>query len=202
MSYLLIGLGNPGEKYRGTRHNAGKMLAGWMRDEGRGKREEGEWEIMETDCFMNESGSWLKSQLKKMVSDGLHGKDGNNPNNPSPLNHLVIIHDDLDIPLGKFKIQFGKGPRLHNGVLSVEQALGTKEFWRIRIGIDNRLTGQQADRLTGQQVNRLKNTDSGEDYVLERFTAAEKKILESVFPDIRDRLLKKVQPFMAKNVVI
>ena len=69
------------------------------------------------------------------------------------MNHLIIIHDDLDIPLGKFKIQFGKGPRLHNGVLSVEQALGTKEFWRIRIGIDN----------------RLKNTDSGEDYVLEKF---------------------------------
>lgn len=151
-----------------------------MRDEGRGKREEGEWEIMETDCFMNESGSWLKSQLGRLT--------GQQVNRLKKLGSLFICHDDLDIPLGKFKIQFSKGPRLHNGVLSVEQALGTKEFWRVRIGIDNRLTGQQADRLTGQQVNRLKNTDSGEDYVLSKFSADEKKTLEGVFPEIRDQL--------------
>lgn len=182
MSYLLIGLGNPGEKYRGTRHNVGKEFVGWM-NEGQGLRDkgQGEFEAVETECFMNESGSWLKSQLKKMVSDGLHGKDGNNPNNPSPFNHLVIIHDDLDIPLGKFKIQFGKGPRLHNGVLSVEQALGTKEFWRVRIGIDGR--GLKA-KGQGLRVE-------GEDYVLEKFRPGEKRILEAVFLEISDRLLKE-----------
>ncbi|MBI5356256.1 hypothetical protein HZB78_01430, partial [Candidatus Collierbacteria bacterium] len=94
--------------------------------------------------------------------------------------NLYIIHDDLDIPLGTFKIQFGKGPRRHKGILSVEQALGTKEFWRVRIGIDN--------RSKGQKVNRLESEDSGEDYVLEKFKPEEKKILESVFPEIGDRL--------------
>lgn len=176
MSYLLIGLGNPGKKFESTRHNAGKILAGWMRDEGRGKREEGKLEIVETECFMNSSGTWINKHYKNY-------KDYKN---------LYIIHDDLDIPLGKFKIQFGKGPRLHKGILSVEQALGTKEFWRVRIGVDGR-----GLRDKGQGLRA-----GGEDYVLEKFKPAEKKILESVFPDIRDRLSKKVGPFEAKNVVI
>lgn len=165
MSYLLIGLGNPGEKYTGTRHNAGKAFVRWMnRNQELGIRNQGNFEAVETECFMNSSGAWIKNRYKNY-------KDYKN---------LIIAHDDLDIPLGKFKIQFGKGPRLHNGVLSVEQVLGTKEFWRIRIGVDS--------RLTGQQVNRLKNTDSGEDYVLSKFSADEKKTLEGVFPEIRDQL--------------
>ena len=180
MSYLLIGLCNPGEKYKKTRHNAGKMLVWWLKQVQESTKkyknvQEGEFEAVETECFMNESGGWVRRKISNF-----------NPPVGGQISNLIIIHDDLDIPLGKFKIQLGKGPRLHNGVLSVEQALGTKEFWRIRIGIDN----------------RLKNTDSGEDYVLEKFRPEEKKILELVFPEIRDRLLKKVGPFVAKNVII
>lgn len=188
MSYLLIGLGNPGEKYKWTRHNAGKAFAGWIKEEGRGKKEEGKWEIAETECFMNESGGWVKRKMATMAKNGYNGD--NHSDHSNHYDHLFISHDDLDIPLGKFKIQFGKGPRLHKGILSIEQALGTKEFWRVRIGIEGRRTKDEGRRT------------SGEDYVLEKFTAAEKKILESVFPDTRDRLSKKVGPFEAKNVVI
>jgi PTH1 family peptidyl-tRNA hydrolase len=100
------------------------------------------------------------------------------------ISNLIIVHDDLDIPLGKFKIQFGKGPRLHNGVLSVEQALGTKEFWRIRIGIDGR-----------KKEEGRRKKEEGEEYVLEKFKPDEKKVLEAVFPEIRDKLLKKGPTF-------
>jgi len=203
MSYLLIGLGNPGKKFESTRHNAGKILAAYLQQRpGEGLK------VVETDCYMNESGGWVKRQLQlkvnRLTGQQVKVKKDTTFSNLSTFQpaSLFICHDDLDIPLGKFKVQFGKGPRLHNGVLSVEQALGTKEFWRIRIGIENRSTGQQADRLTGYQASRLKNEDSGEDYVLEGFTPEEKKILVSVFPEIRDRLLKKVQPFKAKNVVL
>jgi PTH1 family peptidyl-tRNA hydrolase len=167
MSYLLIGLGNPTKKFDLTRHNVGKLFAGWLK---KAQVQEGELEIVQTECFMNESGGWVKRKISNLKFQ---------------ISNLIIVHDDLDIPLGKFKIQFGKGPRLHNGVLSVEQTLGTKEFWRIRIGIDSRLTGYQA--------NRLKNADSGEDYVLERFKPDEKKMLEVVFPEIRDELEARIR---------
>ena len=132
---------------------------------------------------MNESGGWVKRQLQlkvnRLTGQQVKVKKDTTFSNLSTFQpaSLFICHDDLDIPLGKFKIQFGKGPRLHNGVLSVEQALGTKEFWRIRIGIDAREEGR------GKK-------EEGEDYVLEQFTPEEKKILESVFPEIKDRLLE------------
>jgi PTH1 family peptidyl-tRNA hydrolase len=182
MSYLLIGLGNPTKKFDSTRHNVGKMFVGWLKqvqestkkyNPPAGGVQEGELEVVETECFMNESGGWVKNKMATMAEMAKMVKNSSHFDHSNHYNHLFISHDDLDIPLGKFKIQFGKGPRLHNGVLSVEQALGTKEFWRIRIGIDSRLTGQQ-----------------GEDYVLERFKPDEKKILEAVFPEIRDRLLE------------
>jgi len=79
-----------------------------------------------------------------------------------------VAHDDLDIKLGEYKIQKGRGPKEHNGVESVENALKTKDFWRIRIGIENR------DR----------DRENGESYVLGKFTSEEKGILEGVLDEI------------------
>ncbi len=142
-----------------------------MNIKGQGSKAKGQgvFEAAETECFMNESGGWVSRKISNLKFK---------------ISNLVIAHDDLDIPLGKFKIQFGKGPRLHNGVLSVEQALGTKEFWRVRIGVDSR-----------KKEEGRRNKGEGEKYVLEQFTPEEKKILESVFPLVREGLFKKVTPF-------
>lgn len=86
------------------------------------------------------------------------------------IKNLVIIHDDLDIPLGKFHIQFGVGPQLHNGLESIENHLHSKDFWRLRIGIDNR----SADKKI-----------PGEIYTLQNFFPEEKRWLETeIFPQI------------------
>ena len=83
--------------------------------------------------------------------------------------NIYIIHDDLDISLGEYKIQIAKGPKVHNGINSVEEELGTKNFGRIRIGIENR-----------DPENRTK----GEEYVLQNFTEEEKRILKWVIQKI------------------
>jgi len=83
---------------------------------------------------------------------------------------LIIVHDDLDIPLGKFHIQFASGPQLHNGLESIEQHLKTKDFYRIRIGVDNRQPNIKIP---------------GETYALQNFLLDEKKVLETeIFPKI------------------
>jgi PTH1 family peptidyl-tRNA hydrolase len=85
----------------------------------------------------------------------------------------------LDIPLGKFRIDFGKGPRLHNGLKSIEQTLKTKNFWRIRIGVDNRPKTGWID---------------GEAYVLQDFLKEEKEVLENeVFGKIVEKLFKMIK---------
>lgn len=91
-------------------------------------------------------------------------------------NDIYAIHDDLDIPLGSYKIQKGKGPRLHYGVQSIEKALGTEDFWRVRVGVDNRKA--EARRTPGEQ------------YVLQDFTEEEQEIVDEVI----DKIIKELSP--------
>ena len=141
---LIVGLGNPGEKYKNTRHNAGWLLV----DELERLSLPGVV-LFKPQNFMNRSGQEVKHWLRGKW------KVRNLP--------LYVAHDDLDIPLGKFKINFGKGPRVHNGLNSIYEQLGTKEFWHVRIGIDNR----QETGFVG----------SGEDYVLQNWRPEERRTI-------------------------
>lgn len=147
---LIVGIGNPGDKYKNTRHNAGFLVADALSEQISSFKHQitnkSQIQIFKSKNFMNESGDFVLSLTKRYTL---------NPN------HLYIIHDDLDLPLGSYKIQFGKGPRDHNGILDIEDKLGTKDFWRVRVGIDNR-------NLESGILNH------GKDYVLEDFTEEER----------------------------
>lgn len=139
---LILGLGNPGTKFLNNRHNVGHMFVDWSK------------KGIKTDCFMNESGKFVKKIARTQ--------------NLEPSN-LFVAHDDLDLPLGQWKIQFGVGPKVHYGVNSVEEALRTKNFWRVRIGVDNR---------------DPQNRTPGEEYVLQDFFPEERETLNKVFDEI------------------
>jgi PTH1 family peptidyl-tRNA hydrolase len=161
---IIVGLGNPGIEYQSTRHNSGVMLVdklaeglssnyGWRKNYDAMVYKTPEVVLVKTkDVFMNESGRLLQG-----LQEG----------------ELWVAHDDLDLKLGEYKVQFGKGPKLHNGMESVENALKTKDFWRIRIGIDNRATPIE-----------------GETYVLQKFSPEEKVILERVLEEITNEVYK------------
>jgi PTH1 family peptidyl-tRNA hydrolase len=146
---LIIGLGNPGEKYKNNRHNVGYMVIDKLK------------KGFKTNCFMNESGKIVKELIEQYKVD---------------LPNLWIIHDDLDIPLGSYKIQFGKGPKDHNGLKSIDDSLGTNEYWHVRIGVDYR---KPEDRIPG------------EEYVLQDFTDEERKILDKVVNEVCKKLTNK-----------
>lgn len=95
--------------------------------------------------------------------------------NRIPAEDLFVAHDDLDIPLGSFKIQHASGPKIHNGILSIENELGTDAFWRIRIGVDSRPSGKP-------------RALSGEQYVLSDFSPDERALLTEVFERVAGRL--------------
>ncbi len=147
---FIVGLGNPGQKYKDNRHNVGHMVIDYLKDQ------RSKIKAVKTDCYMNESGKFVKKTIKLKIEN------------------LIVVHDDLDIPFGKFRIDLGRGPKLHNGLESIQNALGTKDFWRIRIGVDNR-------QKTGPM--------DGESYVLKDFLKEEKELLSnSIFPKILSRL--------------
>ncbi|HEY4515078.1 MAG TPA: aminoacyl-tRNA hydrolase [Candidatus Paceibacterota bacterium] len=114
--YTIIGLGNPGAEYVGTRHNTGKMIARRLAeslDIGKKVR------FIESEQFMNNSGP--------AVAKAMAGKKA--------FDKLIVIHDDLDLPLGTYKLSFNKGPGGHRGVGSIIKALKTEGFLRFRVGI-------------------------------------------------------------------
>ncbi len=195
---LIIGLGNPGVKYQNNRHNVGQLFIDYLTSlEGLRIKEfksdkfsnsqlaklvinNNELIFAKPQTFMNNSGIAVGKLVSKL-------KLINSPNSQTrQINNLIIVHDDLDIPLSKFHIQFGVGPQLHNGLESIEQHLKTKGFYRVRIGVDNR---QQAEKTSLESLDfsrdKLRRRIPGETYALQNFLSDEKKLLKSdIFPKI------------------
>jgi len=162
---LVIGLGNPGDDYASTRHNAGV----WVIDElarrhgarlKRGKREYADSDevrigpkrlaIAVPTTYMNESG---RSVLPLVRRFGIED-----------LSRLVIVHDELDLPVGRLKVKFGGGLAGNNGLKSVRAHLRSDEFSRIRIGVGKPEQG----------------TMKGADYVLRRPARSERPELDRI----------------------
>lgn len=168
MKYI-VGLGNKGPKYKFSRHNAGFLfldflksalnLPNWKTKKNLSSllTSNQKVKLYKPQTYMNSSGQIVKKicrQTRLKIEK-----------------ELIIVHDDLDIPLGKWKFNLAKGPKEHNGILSIEQSLGQNNFWRLRIGVDNR------------SATHFKST--GTDYLLSPFQPEELDLLKNkVFPEI------------------
>lgn len=167
---LIVGLGNPGEKYEKTRHNLGfSVLEKFLKDfkeaektvwevDKRFKSEtvKIEWQpkkgklqeviLAKPTTFMNDSGlaiSLLCSFYKILPSD------------------VLIVHDEIDLPLGKTKIRFGGGTAGHKGVTSVMEKLGTDKFWRLRLGISSTLKGKKIKHADKIVLGKFGRSETG-----------------------------------------
>ena len=166
---LIVGLGNPGKEYDNTPHNAGFMALDEFQKEynfpnfklskkhssliSEGILGQVKVILAKPQTLMNNSGKAVQSLLKLSL-----GK--------TKLS-LVVVHDDIDIPLGKVKVSKGSGSAGHRGVDSIIQSLGTKDFARIRIGI------QPADS----------KPENIEEFVLQKFSKAELPLFQSTIQE-------------------
>lgn len=151
--FLIVGLGNPGKEYENTRHNVGFMALDALK-----KLELHNAILVKPQAFMNDSGKAVKSFLTKYKI--LNTK------------YLVVVHDDIDIPLGEIKISQNRGSAGHKGVQSIIQTLGTKDFTRIRIGIQ-------------PKSGKPKNV---ENFVLQKFKKTELPLLQSAIEEVKEKL--------------
>ncbi|MEN8112763.1 MAG: aminoacyl-tRNA hydrolase [Actinomycetota bacterium] len=157
---LVVGLRNPGSRYDGTRHNVGEEVVMAVASGAKFKRARlgiraDVAEVRFADdravlalprTFMNECGQAIAplTRYERVAGD-----------------RLLLIHDDIDLSLGKLRVQFGGGAGGHNGIRSAAQSLDTNEFWRLKIGV-----GRPPDRIDPA------------DYVLGRFAKVERSAVD------------------------
>lgn len=146
---LIVGLGNPGEKYARTRHNLGaRVVEAFIQKMGEDAlRGQGMAWLLPT-MNMNDSGTPVAEWLRQ------------SPLEPS---QVLLVHDDLELPLGEIKFQAGGSAKGHKGVRSVHEKLGTTEIPRLRLGIGRPPAGADVS-----------------DYVLENFSSEEEEIVRQV----------------------
>ena len=167
---LIIGLGNPDKEYEKTFHNVGFLFADflnnktgvqWKRSKNFEYFKEGEVVIIKSSVFMNESGKAVSEAIKYFSQ-----KSAIRPE------QILIIHDDADIELGKYKLQFNRSSAGHKGVESIIHALKTQKFWRLRIGINGTKTGL---------LVKLRGRKKAGDLVLRKISNEDLKKISSVF---------------------
>ncbi len=165
---LLYGLGNPDEENTHSRHNAGWMALDGFRNQTGATRDwtidpSGEFifSLLDSDgvqaalCkptrYMNDQGVCLTNALARF--------------NINPSTDLLVLHDDLDLPLGKMRLRQRGSPPSHNGLSSIREQLRTDIFWRLRLGIDSR---------------KSRTEMPGEEFVLNDFSPQEMSVMEEV----------------------
>jgi len=169
MTWLVVGLGNPGPTYASTRHNVGYLVVdvlaermGAVLKAHASKRADvlegrlaGERVVLgRSRSFMNESGGAVSTLAKyyDVAAD-----------------HLVVVQDEIDLGLGQLRIKFGGGDNGHNGLKSLRRSLDTGDFYRVRIG-----------------VGRPNGSGEVHDHVLKAFNAAERKELPILIEEAAD----------------
>ena len=128
---VILGLGNPEKEYENTRHNAGRMAVEYFAR----KNDMPEFKLdKKSNSLISKSGKVLVALPETFMNkSGIAAAKLFKPRKENK--DLIIIHDDLDLPLGKIKISYGKNSGGHKGVESIMRALKTKNFVRIRIGV-------------------------------------------------------------------
>ena len=161
---LIVGLGNPGDKYQATRHNAGFWFVDAIAAQTNskltidakmfghvGKLDADKW-LLKPTTFMNGSGkavAALANYYKILPSE------------------ILVAHDELDLPTGSAKLKFGGGHGGHNGLRDIHAALGTADYWRLRLGIDH--PGPSSPNKANEVIN----------YVLKAPTKTESDALQA-----------------------
>ena len=143
LMFLIVGLGNPGKKYQKTRHNIGSRIVDELES-----LNLKEVILAKPKTFMNLSGKAIKKLTKTYNLKS---------------NNLIVVHDDIDLPLGKIRIVKNRGAAGHKGVESIIKELGTKNFIRFRIGICPKSgKPRNPERFVLQKFNKEKEEIVGE----------------------------------------
>ena len=194
MAWIIVGLGNPGDAYVSTRHNAGRMLLQFFAKE----MHFNDWHEDTKAKATVSSGMIGRSIVALVLPETFMNKSGDAVGrfvkSVKAAERLVVVYDDLDLPLGTMKISFDRGSGGHKGLESVMRAVKTKKFTRIRIGVSPSTSGGDIRKPDGKKVVN--------DFILSKFKPHEVEELKRVFKRVNTALESVVEsggPQLAMN---
>ncbi|MGB6423859.1 MAG: aminoacyl-tRNA hydrolase [Solirubrobacterales bacterium] len=177
---LIVGLGNPGDRYAGTRHNIGfevadalssrwqlpraKQKFGGQITDGRIAPGGPRVAILLPQTFMNQSGS---------AAGPARGSFG------LPLDRVIAIHDEIDLPFGEIRTKLGGGVAGHNGLKSLDRGLGSRDFWRLRVGV-GRPEGTDPELVSRYVLGRFSEEREQVGELIERAVEETERLLERI----------------------
>lgn len=160
MNYIVVGLGNPGAEYENTRHNTGTLALDYLESKLNNKKVK----LVRPAVFMNQSGAAVKKLITSVKA----------------AEKLIVIHDDLDLPLGRIKISFDRSAGGHRGVGSIIKQIKTQKFIRIRVGISPATPSGKTKKPSGEE--KVIN------FILGKFKPAELLVLKKVNKKIAEAI--------------
>ena len=176
MKWIIVGLGNPEPEYKHTRHNAGRAVLGYIQNDygfpdmkytsspdayvSKGVIAGMDCVLVAPETFMNDSGTSVRSFVQ----------------NPDEAAQLIVMHDDIDLALGTWRLAWDRGSGGHNGVRSITTCLGTNAYIRIRVGITPVGEDGSAAKSSGAEAVLA--------FVLGKFTREEGEVIATIGKDI------------------
>ena len=184
MALVIVGLGNPGKEYEKTRHNAGRSAVELI------AKQEGfdDFVFNKTANALVAKGSVGTEQSTLVLPETMMNLSGKAVaafvKSPKAAKSLLVIHDDLDLPLGTIKMVFGRGSGGHKGVESIMRAIKTKEFARIRIGISG--VGKPARPGKNLQAKKVQGEEKVIKMVIGKWKPAEEVVVRKVLKKVAE----------------
>ncbi len=172
--YLIVGLGNPGKEYAGTRHNAGYEVVELLAERLNVKLNKLKFNSVYGETFINGEKVLLVKPVTYMNRSGIAVSEIMNFYK-IPIDKLIVIYDDIDIPLGTLRIRQKGSSGTHNGMKSIIKSIGSEEFPRIRVGI-----------------GRNDNMDLA-DYVLQKFSSSERDKILSIIEKAAEAVIEVIE---------
>ncbi len=173
MTVVIVGLGNPDGAYEHSRHNAGREVAKRFMQE----KSDADFTYQKKSDALIATGTIYDVPVKTVLPETMMNRSGKSVlyfvRSKNAAHKLVVVHDDLDLPIGTIKMSFGRGSGGHKGVESVMNALKMKEFAQIKIGISSVTPKGKLRKPVGEERVIA--------YVLGKFSPKEQRSLEQVF---------------------
>lgn len=179
--YIIVGLGNPGEEYENTRHNVGRMFV----TEFCKKNELPEPKLDKKSNALVSEGKIGKEKVVAVLPETFMNKSGDAVarfvKSKKAAETMIVVHDELDLPLGRSKISFNKSSGGHKGVESIRKAAGTEAFVRVRVGISPATAAGKLKKPIGEEIVG--------NFILGKFAKKDEEALKKISKSIQEALV-------------